>query len=66
MVLIVGNYLLSCTRLEHVMVLVTYGQVVILEVRKSGDNLLLQFLKRNLKRWDMLVPVEMMTIQKVN
>jgi hypothetical protein len=66
MVLIVGNYLLSCTRLEHVMVLVTYGQVVILEVRKSGDNLLLQFLKRNLKRWDMLVPVEMMTVQKVN
>jgi hypothetical protein len=48
------------------MVLVTYGQVVILEVRKSGDNLLLQFLKRNLKRWDMLVPVEMMTVQKVN
>jgi hypothetical protein len=49
--------------MENVMLLVTYGQVVILKVRKSVDNLLLQFLKRNFKRCDMLVPVGMMTVQ---
>jgi hypothetical protein len=66
MILIVGDHLLSCTRLERVVLLVTYGQVMILEVWKSGDNLLLQFLKRNLKICDMLVLVGMMMVQKAN
>jgi hypothetical protein len=65
MVLIVGHYHLSCSRLELLVLLATYGQVGILEFWKSGDNLLLQFLKRNLKRCGMLVLLGMMIVQKV-
>ena len=44
--------------------LVTYGQVVILGSRRSGDNQLLQFLKKNFKSCSMLFLLMMSMDQK--
>lgn len=66
--LIITGFLFTMllTRLEHVVSLVTYGKMLMLEFRKNGDNQLLQFLKISLKSCSMLrLLMTMMMDQKM-